>query len=214
METFIQIQLFFALIIFLAVVIMNVARKNTTLVISYLIQSLMLVILLGVRSYYEMSFEMGMVTMILFIIKVIVAPQVLFRILKQHKANMSASTYLNVPMTLGSLILLCVFAQSDIFSSFFSTAPLLKIFLIGSMLMSFFLTINRKGAISQIVGVISLENCIFTLGYFFGLKQGAALEIGMLFDIFFWIIISGIFVRMMLKHFGSIDVTELRELKK
>ena len=80
--------------------------------------------------------------------------------------------------------------------------------------MSLFLTINRKGAISQIIGVLSLDNCIFAFGYFLGLEQSIALEIGLLFDVFFWIIISGIFVRMILTHYGTLDVTELRGLKK
>lgn len=213
MDIIFQLQ-FFALVIFLSVVIMNIAKKNTNLVFVYLIQSLMLVILLGIRSFNEMSLEMGIVAVVLFIIKVIVAPTILFRIIKKHKANISATTFLNVPMTLGSLVILCIFAQSNIFTPFFHLTPLLRVLLIGSMLMSFFLTINRKGAISQIIGVISLENCIFTFGYFLGLKQAAALEIGMLFDVFFWIIISGIFVIMIIKHFGSIDVTELKELKK
>lgn len=214
MDIIFQLQLLFVFIIFLSIVIMNVAKKNTTLVFSYLIQSFMLVTLLGIKSYYEMSLEIGMVTIVLFTIKVIIAPQLLFRVLKQHKANLSASTYLNVPMTLGGLILLSVFAQSDIFSPFTNLIPQLRILLIGSILMSFFLTINRKGAISQIVGVLSFENCIFAFGYFLGLKQSTALEIGMLFDVFFWIVISSIFVKMIVKHFGSIDVTELRELKK
>ncbi|MDO8269725.1 MAG: hypothetical protein Q7T54_03580 [Candidatus Levybacteria bacterium] len=214
MDILFQIEFIIALVTFLSIVSMNVAKKNTTLVHTYLIQSLMLVSLLSLETYSEMSLEIGIVTLVMFVIKVIIVPQVLLRILKQHKASVSASTYLNVPMTLGSLILLCVFAQSYVFSEFFTTTPILRIFLIGSMLMSFFLTINRKGAISQIIGILSLENCIFAFGFFLHLKQAAALEIGMIFDVFFWIIISTIFVRMLIKHFGSIDVTQLRELKK
>lgn len=80
--------------------------------------------------------------------------------------------------------------------------------------MSVFLTINRKGAMSQIIGILSLENSIFVFSYFLGTKQSAMLEIGILFDVLFWIIISSTFVRMIVKHFGSIDVTQLRELKK
>lgn len=214
MDIFFQIQLVISLVIFLSIVIMNAAKKNTTLVYSYMIQSLMLVALLGIESYSGMSLEIGVLTLVLFIVKVIVAPKVLLRVINQHKTSLSASTYLNVPMTLGSLILICAFAQSYVFSEFFDLTPLLRMLLIGSMFMSFFLTINRKGAVSQIIGVLSLENCIFTFGYFLKLKQSVALEIGMLFDVFFWIIISTIFVRMLVRHFGSIDVTQLRELKK
>jgi hydrogenase-4 component E len=214
MEFINQLQLIFALVIFLTVVIMNVAKKNNTLVTSYLIQSVMLVTLLGIKAFHEASFEVGLVAAVLFFIKVIIAPQVLRRVLHRSKAHLSASTYLNVPMTLLSMILLCIFAQSDIFSPFASLTPPLRILLIGGMLISFFLTINRKGAISQIVGVLSLENCIFAFGYFLGLEQSAALEIGMLFDVFFWLIISSIFVRMILTHYGTLDVTELKALKK
>jgi len=213
MNIIFQLQLF-ALVIFLCIVVMNIAKKNTILIFAYLIQSLMLVAIMGIKSYHEMSFEIGIVTIILLIIKVIIAPQLLLRIIKQHKANISATTYLNVPMTLGCLVILSIFAQSDVFSPFTALTPLLRVLLIGGMLMSIFFTINRKGAISQIIGILSLENCIFTFGYFLGLQQSAALEIGMLFDVFFWIIISSIFVRTIIKHFGSIDVTQLRELKK
>jgi len=213
MNIIFQLQLF-ALVIFLCIVMMNIAKKNTILIFAYLIQSLMLVAIMGIKSYHEMSFEIGIVTIILLIIKVIIAPQLLLRIIKQHKANISATTYLNVPMTLGCLVILSIFAQSDVFSPFTALTPLLRVLLIGGMLMSIFFTINRKGAISQIIGILSLENCIFTFGYFLGLQQSAALEISMLFDVFFWIIISSIFVRTIIKHFGSIDVTQLRELKK
>ncbi len=214
MEFISQLQLTFAFVIFLTVVIMNVEKKNTTLILSYLLQSSMLVVLLSIDAFHKSSLEIGLITAILFIIKVIIAPQVLLRILRQAKLHLSASTYLNVPMTLGSLALLCIFAQSDVFSPFTNLIPILRILLIGSILMSLFLTINRKGAISQIIGVLSLDNCIFAFGYFLGLEQSIALEIGLLFDVFFWIIISGIFVRMILTHYGTLDVTELRGLKK
>lgn len=214
MENIIQIQLMLAFLLFLSVVVMNLAKKKTSLIISYLFQSAILVALLGIKAVNEKSIELGLIIAFLFIIKVIIAPQVLLRVTRQSKITQSATTYLSVPMTLGCLVLLSVFAQSDIFSPFTMLASQLRILLIGSLLMSFFLIVNRKGALSQIMGVLSLENSIFTFGYFIGLHQSAALEIGMLFDIFFWIIISSIFVKMIFAHFGSIDVTQLKELKK
>jgi hydrogenase-4 component E len=120
-------------------------------------------------------------------------------------------------MTLGVIILLTIFAQSDVFSPIFALIPhiaQLRMFLVGSILISIFLTINRKGALSQIIGVLSLENCIFAFGHFLGIKQATSLEIGILFDVLFWVIISNVFVKMIYRHYGSLDVTALKELKK
>lgn len=214
MDIIFQLQLMLAFLVFLSVVIMNIAKRNSTLIILYLLQSLMLVGILGVKAFNEKSIELSLVLTVLFFVKVIVAPQVLFRLITQSKITHSASTYLSVPMTLGCLVLISIFAQSDIFSPFTTLVSQLRILLVGSILMSLFLIINRKGALSQIMGVLSLENCIFTFGYFIGLQQSAVLEVGMIFDIFFWIIISSIFVKMIFTHFGSIDVTQLKELKK
>ncbi|HSW88752.1 MAG TPA: hypothetical protein VLG12_06340 [Candidatus Saccharimonadales bacterium] len=217
MDMLLQLQLTCEMIIFLSVIVMNVAKKNTSLIMLYLLQSVLLVSLLSIQAYQEASAELFIVTMVMFIIKVLIAPQVFLRFIHRSHLNFSASTYLNVPMTLGVLILLSVFAQSDVFSPIFLIIPhisQLSMFLIGSILISFFLIVNRKGALSQIIGVLSLENCIFAFGHFLGIKQSNSLEIGILFDVFFWIIISSVFMTMIYTHYGSLDVTELKELQK
>lgn len=217
MDMLLQFQITCEMIIFLCVIIMNVAKKNTSLTTLYLLQSVALVALLSIQAYQESSAELFIVTMILFVIKVLIAPQVFLRFIHRSHLNFSASTYLNVPMTLGVLMLLSIFAQSAVFSPIFLIIPhvsQLSMFLIGSILMSFFLIVNRKGALSQIIGVLSLENCIFAFGHFLGIKQSNSLEIGILFDVFFWIIISSVFMTMIYTHYGSLDVTELKELQK
>ncbi len=196
---------------------MNVAKKNTTLVTAYLVQSTFLVALLSIQAYQESSFRLFLVVMCMFVIKVFIAPRVFLRFINRSHLNFSASTYLNVPMTLAVLILLTLFAQSEVFSPLFqfvSHAVQVKIFLAGSVLLSFFLTINRKGALSQIIGVLSLENCIFAFGNFLGVKQAISLEMGILFDLLFWVIISSIFIAMIYRHYGTLDLSELRQLKK
>lgn len=217
MDIIFQIQLATELLIFVCVVLMNIAKRNTTLVTTYLVQSIMLVLLLSVQAFQENSLELFIIIMCMFGIKVILAPQIFFRFINTSKVNLSASTYSNVPMTLGVIILLTMFAQSDIFSPLFFLIPhieQLRMFLVGSILISIFLTINRKGALSQIIGVLSLENCIFAFGHFLGIKQSSSLEIGILFDVLFWIIIAHVFVKMMYTHYGSLDVTALKQLQK
>ena len=81
------------------------------------------------------------------------------------------------------------------------------------MFLSLFLIINRKSALSQIVGILSLENSIVAFAIFAGLEQSLSLQIGILFDISVWLIIATVFMSMMYTHFGSLDVTDMKKLK-
>lgn len=211
------VQLLSASIITLAIIWMQIVKKNTTLVNAYIFQSAGLIILLGMEVFRQFALGLFIVTLFMFFIKIIIAPTLFYRIIKKNHENLSATTYLNVPMTLIVLLAILSFAQSNILSPIFPLLSMyspLRITLMGSVLMSMFLIINRKGALSQIIGVLSLENAVFTFGIFLGVKQLAALEIGILFDVFFWIVISSIFANMIYQNFGSFDISKLNQLKK
>jgi len=217
MNIFTQIQLTCTIIIFLSTVVMNTAKKNTSLVVMYCIQSIALAAILIIDAIQENTPVLILITLLMLLIKVIIAPQIFFRFIRAYKENFSASTYLNVPMTLGMIILLTMFAQSAIFTpllSFITHISQFRMLVLGSILISLFLTINRKGALSLIIGVLSLENSVFALGTFLGVREAASLEIGILFDILFWVIIASVFIRMLYRHYGTLDVTELKLLQK
>lgn len=212
----IQLPFTCALIIFLSVVYMNVVKKNATLIVTYQIQSLAVVALLCFYTYQEKSIESAIVTLCVFVVKALIAPKIFFRTVRQNLPFFSASTYLSVPLTLGGLLLLTLFSQSDIFTplvSFITPIAQLQMLLIGSLLLSIFLLINQKGILSHIIGILSLENSVFAIGYFLSIRQSAALEIGMLFDVFFWVIVSSIMIRMIATHHGQVDIGQLQELK-
>ena len=80
------------------------------------------------------------------------------------------------------------------------------------MLLSIFLTINRKSALSQIIGILSLENSIVAFAIFAGLEQSPSLQIGILFDISIWLTIATAFISMIYAHFGSLDITSMKNL--
>jgi len=212
-----QFTNFLVLITFLMVVLMNVVKKNTTLVVAYLFQSLALVILLCIQAFQQRSLELFIITMLLLAVKVVVAPRMLRNIIQRSHLNISASTFLNVPMTLGVLVLLCLFVNSEVFSPLGKLLPQwsnISTFLIASVFMSFFMTINRKSVLSQLIGVLSLENSIFVLSRFLAIHELLFLEIGLLFDVFFWIIVASIFAHMIYKHYGSFEITHMQSLKK
>ena len=121
-----------------------------------------------------------------------------------------------MPLTLIAVAAIAAAAHSRVFGPLVNSVPanqrLLSLAL-SSLFISLFLIVNRKGALSQIIGILSLENSILVFAFFAGLEQSPALQIGILFDIFVWLIIATVFISMLYKHFGSLDVTKMKHLK-
>ena len=120
-------------------------------------------------------------------------------------------------MTLIVLALLTAFSYSHFFGPLAILAPDKENALslaIAMVLISIFLIINRKGALSQMVGILSLENAIVSFAYVAGLETTAGLQVGILFDIFIWVVIATVFASMIYRHFGSLNVSILKHLKE
>ncbi len=97
----------------------------------------------------------------------------------------------------------------------FCTAPEginLLLLNVATIMISLFLSINRKGALSQMLGILSLENGIVSFALSAGLEQNPGLQLGITFNILIWIIIATVFISMMFRQFGSLDVTTMKKL--
>ena len=150
------------------------------------------------------------------IVKVILAPLFFIRLIKKDALAFSVSTYLNTPLTIISIAILTFIAHYQKFSPLTNIVPANQDSLslaLSAMFLSLLLIINRKGALSQILGVLSLENSIVAFVIFAGLEQNPALQIGIIFNIGIWILIATIFMSMILKHFGTLNVSSMNNLK-
>ena len=118
-----------------------------------------------------------------------------------------------------ALIIIAVFTAISRFQQF---SPLTNIIpanhallslALAAIFTSLFLIINRKDAISQAIGVLSMENSIVAFAIFAGLEQSPMLQLGIVFDIFIWLIIATVFISMIYRHFGSLDTSTMKHLK-
>ena len=203
--------------IFLSAVLLHITKRNSTAVSLYFIQSLAIAVLLFHPLIENFSPVIMLMAVLTLAVKAVVAPLFFLRLIKRHQLKFSASTYLNTPLTLIAIAILTALTNSRILSHIASIDPDNKKILalaIAVILVSFFLIINRKGAVSQIIGILSLENGIVAFALFSGLEQSPALQIGVIFDLFVWVIIAAVFISMIYKQFGSLDVTELKHLKE
>ena len=216
-EFILQTLFFLEVLIFLAVILMQIVNESRTIVLLYLTQSFFVSIMLLILAFQEYSFGLLISALFMLVVKVVLAPIFFFRMISSRKVKFSATSYLSTPMTFLTIMFIVVLANSQVFLPLTSISTDLNKAVpiaLSSVLASLFLTINRRGAISQIVGILSLENSIVSFGSLLGLKQTLVLELGIIFDILVWIIIATVFTSMMYKHFGSLNITEIKHLKE
>ena len=203
-------------IVFGTVIFLHITKKNFGAALSYSLQSLAITIILF-NSFVETgNMPLLFIALLIFIVKVIIAPVFFIKLIRQHALMFSVSTYLNTPLTLIIIATLTFVAHSPKFAPLTGIIPANQALLslaLASMFLSLFLTINRKGALSQIIGILSLENSIVAFTIFAGLEQSLMLQLGIMVNIFIWLIIATIFISMIYRHFGTLNVTTMNNLK-
>jgi hydrogenase-4 component E len=212
-------HIFFLLevLLFASVIFMHLSKKSSSVIALYVLQSLIIAMLLFGSSFQEASWSLFWVALVVFTVKVIVSPYFFQRLIRKNQLKFTASTYLNGPMTLITLALLTGLT----YSRFFQPLTVLSrqnehtlLLAVAMMLISVFLIINRKGALSQMIGVLSLENGIVSFACMAGLEQTPGLQLGIIFDILVWVIIATVFASMVYKQYGSLDVTAMTHLRE
>lgn len=202
-------------IIFTSIVLLHLVKKNSTAIFLYIAQSLSIAILLFISSFEEMSVLLLVAIVSTVVVKVIIAPYFFFKLIKKHTLTFSVSTFWNMPMTLLIIAGITALTHASFFQPLTLLTPSGKDFILisfSTILISLFLIINRKGALSQMLGILSLENGIVSFALFAGLEQSPALQLGITFNISIWIIIGTVFVSMIYKKYGSLDVTNMKDL--
>lgn len=211
----ISAQFLFA-IFFITTVSLHIGKKIFGAAMAYSVQSFVIVLLIAGSFVQTGSIALLFVALLVLVTKVILTPILITRAMKKSGLKFLMDTYVNIPMTLVIIAVITAVAHSSLFAPLVSIIPANKELLslsLSTILISFFLIVNHKGAISQIIGVLSLENSIVAFVFFAGLEQSLSLQIGIMFDIVIWIIIATVFASMIYRHFGSLDVTEMEHLK-
>ena len=156
-------------IVFGTIIFLHITKKNFGATLSYSLQSLMIAII-----FFNSFFETGnasllFITLLIFTVKVILAPIFFIKLIRQHALMFSVSTYLNTPLTLIIIATLTFVAHSQKFAPLTGIIPANQALLslaLASIFLSLFLVINRKGALSQIIGILALENSIVAFTIF------------------------------------------------
>lgn len=191
-------------------------RGLTAYVTAFAWQSLVLSVLMAVVAYFGHDPELYWVAAILFLMKVIVIPRLLKRMERRFAVERELEPYVNTATSLVVAGLLVLFAYAI-------TRPLVALsqlptragmpLAMGLVLVSLFVVISRKKALTQVVGFLMLENGLTLLAVLGTYGIPLIVELGVFLDVLMGFLVMQIFIYQIHETFESIDVEQLNRLR-
>ncbi|MCX5750963.1 MAG: hypothetical protein NT099_04775 [Candidatus Saganbacteria bacterium] len=192
------------------------AKRVSTLIGNFRLQALFLCILTLIEATKGNHPGLYSVSILIFAIKVIIIPLILFRISEEIKVNENLGFFIPPLLSLIIALILTYFSWVLAGMVFTGQETMLKIFgtvSFSMMFLGFFIMIFRMKALAQVIGLLAMENGIFLLASASSGGMPFLVEIAVFFDVFIGVIILGLFVYRINQLFTSIDVSKLNRLK-
>jgi hydrogenase-4 component E len=197
-----------------------VSSKNLAFYVRlFALQSILLggISLLIALHYGEMHILTAAV--LTFVIKGITIPFVLNKVIDRIRVRKEVEFSINITVSLmicGAIVILSnsvaqPILQAQRAGSLFTTKVLP--ISIAVMLIGLFIMMSRKKAVTQIIGLLTMENGMFLSGLSITHGMPLIVEVGIFFDILVAAIILGMFVFRINKSFETIDIAAMRSLR-
>ena len=179
-------------------------------------QSLLLTVIAAVVAYAYHAPHVYVVAGLTLAGKVLFLPWWLERLVRQIKIEQEIDAFVNIP----AAMLICG-AQAVL--AYIVARPITSLERLGTntlavaialMLIGFFLMINRRKAITQVLALLTMENGVMLAAIAlttYGMPL--VVEIGIFFDVVVAVMVLGILVFRIRETFASMDVSKLNELK-
>lgn len=215
-EIFSKLSSLFSFLVLGTTILLIVRQSLTGQVRVFALQSVILAILAAIVAVFESDALLFGVAILVLIIKAIVLPRVLSRAVMNIGLERAAAPYVTTPIALavcGALIVIAFYVMVPIAASNpLPTAGAMPLAFAG-VLVGLFVTVNRRRALTQILGFLTLENGIFLLALLATYGVPFTVEAGIFLDVLVAVLIMEVFVYRIKENFDSIDVGQMGELK-
>lgn len=151
------------------------------------------------------------------LVKAIFVPIVLERLVDRIGIRHEIEPLINIPVSIvisGGLTLLAYMVGASFYRPDATTlghntlSVAIAIFLIG-----FFMMVNRRKALTQVLGLLSIENGVFLAAICLTYGMPLIVELGVLFDVLVAVMVLGILLFQIRETIESMDVSKLRRLR-
>ncbi len=192
-------------------------RKHVPAYVSaYRWQSWLLAALTALVGYFVSDWRLFAVAAALVVVKGIAIPALLRTMQQRFGAHPEIKPYVNTETSLliaGLLVLFAyVLARPWMAVAYVPTRDALPLAM-ALLLVSLFIIVSRKKAITQVIGFLMLENSISLLAVVGTYGVPLLVEFGLFLDALMGFLVMQIFVYRIHETFDTIDVEQLRRLR-
>jgi hydrogenase-4 component E len=215
-ETASQIVTLLAALMLVLQILLAVQTMLITNIRLFAVQSLFLAAIAGVIGYRYAAPHVLVVAVLTVAGKVIFLPWRLERLVRQIKIEQEIQPFVNTPasMAICGALTVIAYVVARPFTSLERLGSNTLAVAIALLLTGFFLMINRRKAITQVLALLTMENGVMLAAIAlttYGMPL--VVEIGVFFDVIVAVMVLGILVFRIRETFASMDVSKLSELK-
>lgn len=184
-------------------------------------QSILLAAIAGTIGWFNSAPHLYMAAILTLLLKGIFLPRLLERIVERNGIRQEIQPLVNVPLSVvisGGLTLVGYtvaesFHRPDNAVSAGTLGRNTLAVAISLFLIGFFTMVNRRKALTQILGLLSLENGLFLAAISLTYGMPLIVELGVFFDIVVAVMVLGVLVNRIREAFDSMDVSKLDQLR-
>lgn len=151
------------------------------------------------------------------LLKVLLLPWILKRLIRQLKAEWDTELLVNIPVTmlLGLVLVIFAFGLAQPISTLATTITRNALGIaLAVILLAFLMMITRRKAITQVLGFLAMENGLFFAATSATYGMPMVIELGIALDVLVGVLILGVFFFQIREQFDSLDLHHLETLKE
>lgn len=183
---------------------------------AYAAQSFVLALVACVVAYFTGSNDLYIVGALTILVKSIVIPWILRNVSNRLHVQREIRPYLAIPASLlicGLLTLLAFFTSPSVVAAgTFLNEPPLAIS-IAMVLIGLFILSSRRHAVAQVIGLLTIENGLFSGAIAIAYGMPLIVEFGILFDILIAVMVMSLLVTLIQRELITSDTADLRRLR-
>ncbi|MBP8685752.1 MAG: hydrogenase [Methanomassiliicoccales archaeon] len=207
---------FLAAAILLVSLLVMASTRMGQLVRSFAFQSLMLAAIAAVLAHYTGSEHIYVVAGLTLVVKGVVIPRFLIYSMDRLKVRREIEPLVGIPASLlisGGLVIVAYYITEPLISSAETVTRNCLAVSLAVVLIGLFMMISRRKAMTQMVGLLMMENGLFLgiISTTYGMPL--IVEIGIFFDVLMAVLIMGIFAYRINQTFETLDTTFMRRLR-